>query len=37
MTEKKEHLEKVLAEKEAELKDVWEKFEKKSMEFINER
>ena len=37
MTEKKEHLEKVLAEKEAELVDVWDKFEKKSMEFINER
>ena len=37
MTEKKEHLEEVLKEKEAELVDVWDKFEKKSMEFINER
>lgn len=37
MTEKKEALEKALADKELELKDLWDKFEKKSMEFINER
>ena len=37
MTEKKEQLEKDLSEREAELRDVWDKFEKKSMEFINER
>ena len=37
MTEKKENLEKLLREKEEELKDVWDKFEKKSMDFINER
>ena len=37
MTSKKESLEKALKDKEEELADVWDKFEKKSMEFINER
>ena len=37
MTLKKESLENELESKEKECLDVWEKFEKKTMEFINER
>ena len=37
MTEKRDVLDKMLKAKEAEYDDLFEKFEKKSMEFINER
>ena len=36
MTTKKETLERLLAEKELELIDVWDKFEKKSFQYIEE-